>query len=237
TRGFASRDPPLLSIREKGTGAGGRCPQRGPHRVAERAVRRTGWSAKRTVRGAALVVCAAGAALYSAPASAETIESALVKAYQNNPQLNAQRASVRSIDEQVPQALSGYRPRVAITGTVGEQFTDATTKSVGAIPPPPGSPPGTPAKQTVTYTGTSATTTPWSYGATAQQTLFNGFQTANRTRSAESQVSSAREGLRVLEQTVLLTAATTYMDVLRDTASLEVQRSNVRVLQETLKQT
>jgi outer membrane protein len=164
----------------------------------------------------------------------ETIASALVKAYQNSPQLNAQRANVRSIDEAVPQALSGYRPRVAITGTVGEQFIDSTTKTTGAIPSPTGV--GA-AKQTVTYTGTSATTTPWSYGATAQQTLFNGFQTANRTRAAESQVSSAREGLRIIEQTVLLTAATTYMDVLRDTANLDVQRNNVRVLQETLKQT
>src|SRR5215475_7112112 len=166
---------------------------------------------------------------------AETLESALVRAYQNNPQLNAQRASVRSIDEGVPQALSGYRPRVAITGTVGENFTDATSKTVGRTPVP-----GTNGAQTmpsVTYTGVSSLVTPWSYGATAQQTLFNGFQTANRTRAAESQVSSAREGLRILEQTVLLTAATTYMDVLRDTAALEVQRSNVRVLQETLKQT
>jgi len=180
-----------------------------------------------------LVACAAGAVFYPGRASAETIESALVKAYQNNPQLNAQRASVRSIDEQVPQALSGYRPRVSITGTGGEQFTDATAKTVGRAPVP-----GTNRTvPTVTYTGASALVTPWSYGATAQQTLFNGFQTANRTRAAESQVSSAREGLRILEQTVLLTAAATYMDVLRDTASLEVQRSNVRVLQETLKQT
>jgi len=200
--------------------------------VAERAVLRTGGSAKRTVRRAALAVCAA-AAFYPAHSWAETIESALVKAYQNNPQLNAQRANVRAIDEQVPQALSGYRPRVAITGTAGENFTDATTKTVSGIP----SPTGGPAKQNVTYTGVSSLVTPWSYGATAQQTLFNGFQTANRTRAAESQVSSSREGLRVLEQTVLLTAATTYMDVLRDTANLEVQRSNVRVLQETLKQT
>ena len=200
--------------------------------MAERAVLRTGGSAKRTVRRAALAVCAA-AAFYPAHSWAETIESALVKAYQNNPQLNAQRASVRAIDEQVPQALSGYRPRVAITGTAGENFTDATTKTVSGIP----SPTGGPAKQNVTYTGVSSLVTPWSYGATAQQTLFNGFQTANRTRAAESQVSSSREGLRVLEQTVLLTAATTYMDVLRDTANLEVQRSNVRVLQETLKQT
>jgi outer membrane protein len=195
-------------------------------------VRRTDGSAKRTVRRAALAIAAA-AAIYPAPTSAETIESALVKAYQNNPQLNAQRASVRATDEAVPQALSGYKPRVAITGTAGEQFTDSTLKTVGANP----STTGGPAKQTVTYTGTSSTVTQWSYGATAQQTLFNGFQTANRTRAAESQVSSAREGLRVLEQTVLLTAATTYMDVLRDTANLEVQRNNVRVLQETLKQT
>jgi outer membrane protein len=41
----------------------------------------------------------------------------------------------------------------------------------------------------------------------------------------------------VLEQTVLLQAATTYMDYLRDSATLEVQRSNVRVLEQTLKQT
>ena len=200
--------------------------------MAERAVRGTGGSAKRTVRGAALLIAAA-AGFCPVPTSAETIESALVKAYQNNPQLNAQRASVRATDEAVPQALSGYKPRVAVTSTAGEQFTDATAKTVGAIP----SPTGTGTKQAVTYTGASSTVTPWSYGATAQQTLFNGFQTANRTRAAESQVSTAREGLRVLEQTVLLTAATTYMDVLRDTANLEVQRNNVRVLQETLKQT
>src|SRR6202030_3444342 len=59
----------------------------------------------------------------------------------------------------------------------------------------------------------------------------------NRTRAAESQVSATREALRVMEQTVLLNAATAYMDVLRDTANLEVQRSNVRVLEETLRQT
>src|SRR5262249_59020929 len=74
-------------------------------------------------------------------------------------------------------------------------------------------------------------------GGTGTQAVFNGFQTANRTRTAESQVSAAREGLRVMEQTVLLSAATAYMDVLRDTANLEVQRTNVKVLEETLKQT
>src|SRR6202007_3416791 len=64
-----------------------------------------------------------------------------------------------------------------------------------------------------------------------------GQQTANRTRAAESQVSGAREALRVLEQTVILSAATIYMDYLRDAAIREVQKSNTRVLEQTLKQT
>ena len=43
--------------------------------------------------------------------------------------------------------------------------------------------------------------------------------------------------MRALEQTVLLSAATIYMDYLRDSAIVEVQKSNVRVLEQTLKQT
>jgi outer membrane protein len=160
------------------------------------------------------------------PALADTIEAALVRSYQGNPQLNAQRAQVRATDENVPQALSGYRPKVALTGSVGFQYSD-TTQVVGTNP----------------LTGTAAhnivhgTQPPRSVGLTVNQTVYDGQITANRTRAAESQVSGAREGLRVLEETVLLNAATIYMDYLRDSATVEVQRSNVHVLEETLKQT
>lgn len=58
------------------------------------------------------------------PALADTIEAALVRAYQNNPQLNAQRAQVRSTDENVPQALSGYRPKVGVNLSTGYQYQD-----------------------------------------------------------------------------------------------------------------
>ncbi|MBI3700471.1 MAG: TolC family outer membrane protein [Afipia sp.] len=159
----------------------------------------------------------------STPAFADTIEAALIRAYQNNPQLNAQRASVRSTDENVPQALSGYRPKVAITASAGTQYTDVQSNTTT----------GGRASQIGIY-GMNA---PRSVGATVSQTVFNGGQTGNKTRAAESQVSAAREGLRVLEQTVLLSAATIYMDYLRDSAIVEVQRSNTRVLEQTLKQT
>jgi outer membrane protein len=158
------------------------------------------------------------------PGLADTIDAALVRAYQNNPQLNAQRAQVRFTDENVPQALSGYRPRVAVTASAGTQYTDTLSTTGGDA-------------THLIKTGIHGINAPRSIGTTVSQTVFNGFQTANRTRAAESQVSGAREGLRVLEQSVLLSAATIYMDYLRDSAIVEVQKSNVRVLEQTLKQT
>ena len=65
------------------------------------------------------------------PALADTIDAALVRAYQNNPQLNAQRAQVRFTDENVPQALSGYRPKVAVTASAGYQYTDVLSTAGG----------------------------------------------------------------------------------------------------------
>ena len=181
------------------------------------------------MRGVKVVTGAAAAVLLLGylgltPALADTIEAALVRAYQNNPQLNAQRAQVRSTDENVPQALSGYRPKMAITGSAGFQYTDTNTTSGGS-------------PTAIVRTEIHGANPPRSVGATITQNLFNGQQTANKTRAAESQVSGAREGLRVLEQTVLRQAATIYMDYLRDSAIVEVQKSNVRVLEQTLKQT
>ena len=88
-----------------------------------------------------------------------------------------------------------------------------------------------------TYFTQSGHNVPRGVGATVTQTLLNGFQTSNRTRLAESQVLAARETLRSTEQTVLLNAATAYMNLLRDTAIFELQRNNVAVLEEQLRQT
>jgi len=156
------------------------------------------------------------------PSHADTLEGSLILAYQNNPTLNSQRASVRATDEGVPQALSGYRPRVTFNGTVGSQYNDTLTRSSTVAP---------------IYSHLTGTMTPSNVGVTATQTLYNGFQTSNRTRQAESQVQAARETLRVAEQSVLLSAVTAYMNLLRDGAILDLQRRNVEVLQEQLRQT
>jgi outer membrane protein len=181
------------------------------------------------MRGVKAITGAAASALLLAlmgpmPALADTIEAALVRAYQNNPQLNAQRATVRATDEGVPQALSGYRPKVAVTASAGSQYTELVSTAGGDA-------------NNLVKRRIAGFDAPRSIGATLTQNLFNGQVTANKTRTAEMQVSGAREALRVLEQTVLLSAATIYMDYLRDSAIVEVQKSNVRVLEQTLKQT
>ena len=156
-------------------------------------------------------------------AAADTLEWALVQAYQNNPSLNAQRAALRATDENVPQALSGYRPKVSVTAQGGPNYTNATQLfPVGGV---------------ATNIQFAEQFFSRSVAANGTYTLFNGFQTANRTRQAESQVDGARETLRVTEQQVLLDAATAYMNLLRDQAILDLNRRNVEVLTEQLKQT
>ncbi|HYA06383.1 MAG TPA: TolC family outer membrane protein [Xanthobacteraceae bacterium] len=183
-------------------------------RALSRAVARLG------LAGLAVAAASTGAA-------ADTLEWALVQAYQNNPSLNAQRAALRATDENVPQALSGYRPKLSVTGGGGLEYSNTLANSINQSVFP----------NTVTYSSVAKDLGQRSFGASATQTLYNGFQTANRTRQAESQVMGARETLRVTEQQVLLDAATAYMNLLRDQAILDLNRRNVEVLTEQLKQT
>jgi outer membrane protein len=147
------------------------------------------------------------------PAFAESLPDALVKAYQTNPQLNAERARQRATDENVPQALAGYRPQIIASLSGGLQ-------AVRNLLPD--------------NTVQSATLKPWIIGVTVTQTLFNGFKTASSVRVAELQVQSGREALRNVGQGVLLDAVTTYTNVLANQSLVDAQRSNVSFLQETL---
>jgi outer membrane protein len=173
-----------------------------------------------------LALAGAAAAIPCSGAAADTLEWALVQAYQNNPSLNAQRASLGATDENVPQALSGYRPKLSITANGGENFTSVETHQYSNF-----------GNKIFSTTSVQTPFTSRGIGATATETLYNGMQTANRVRQAESQVMGARETLRVTEQQVLLDAATAYMNLLRDEAILELNRRNVEVLTEQLKQT
>jgi len=171
------------------------------------------------------------------------MDGALIGAYQTNPQLNSQRAVVRQTDEGVPQALSGYKPTVSASGTVGQDYSSTVskgsqTRNISVFTAPLGTPTSLSVPSGApTYPRTGTGFSPSGASLTASQIIYNGNATGNRVRAAEAGTSAARETLRSMEQQILLAAATAYMDLLRDGALLEVQRRNVEVLQEQLRQT
>lgn len=167
-----------------------------------------------------LLAAASLAALGAGAGRAETIGGALVKAYLTNPDINTQRAGVRVADENVPKANAGYLPTVEASGNIGIQRGQANI---------------------ITGAGESPSTNflakPRGVALQASETVFNGSRTLNSIRQAESQVFGAREQLRNTEQNTLLSALTAYMDVLEDTAILGLDRNNVDVLREQLRET
>src|SRR5690606_17261436 len=154
-----------------------------------------------------LLMASAMLALAASPAAAESLAEALAQAYTSNPDLAAQRAALRAVDEDVAVAVSGYRP--TLSGQASIDRADTGGASEGAT------------------TAKSAT-------ASINQPVFRGFRTRNTVRAADSQVLAQRERLRTSEQDVLLAAVTAYMDVVRDEAVLRLNQNPVEVLQRQL---
>src|SRR5499427_3838728 len=153
-------------------------------------------------------------------APAQTLTDALAETYNTNPQLLAQRALLRATDEQVPQALSFWRPTVAFTGQVGMATSSLETK------------PGPEAL--VTRSVNHAITRPNALTFQATQPIYRGGRTEAQTRQAINTVESTRAQTLAVETTVFQAVAMAYLDVVRDQALVEVQRNNVEVLREQL---
>lgn len=157
-------------------------------------------------------------------AGAQTMDSALARAYGGNPTLNAQRAALRATNENVPQALSGYRPRITASADIGASITQSETPAFAG-------------GSTNFNSRSTLRIAPRGAGVQIDQNIFDSGKTRSSVSQAESQVLGARATLRNTEQNVLLDGATSYMNVLRDTAILNLNKNNVDVLEEQLRQT
>jgi len=171
-----------------------------------RAPWQTTWQTTRLLAG--LGVCLA----LSTPAVGQTLDETLAAAYSSNPTLRAAQAQLRAVNEGVPQALSNWRPSVVVTGSAGKQRLESQS----------------------TTTSGRYSTTPLAADATISQPLYRGGRTVAGTERAESAVLAQRARLDTVEQSVLLSAATAYMDVWRDQAVLDLNVNNERVLQRQL---
>ena len=161
------------------------------------------------------VVCGllVGPAVLGGQAHGQTLNQALAAAYANSPVLRAERAGLRATDEQVPQALSNWRPTIDVTGDIERSDTFGSNRSFGS-------------KDQVR--------TPRGVALNITQPVFRGLRTLAATRQAENTVKAARARLLATEQDVLLDAATAYMDVVRDQAVLDLDIGNENVLRRQL---
>lgn len=166
------------------------------------------------VASAALAAVGLSLPYAATPTLAETLKQALSATYRYSPQLDAERARLRAIDEEVARANSGYRPN--ITGQADVTYQDSRTRPAG-----------------INNGGNTAK----GYSINLVQPLFRGFQVTNAVNEAEAAVRAGRETLRDVERQVLLSAVTAYMDVVRDQAVVRLQENNVNVLSRELKAT
>jgi outer membrane protein len=164
-----------------------------------------------------------GVSVVSLPVHAESLRSAMSKAYSHNPELRGERARQRATDEAVPQALSGWRPTVQANGDYGGDWIKSRLK----INDPDT---GTTNKVTIKDNRDNG-----GFVISLDQPIFNGFKTVNSTKQAEAAVDAGRQQLLSVEQAVLLDAVTAYMDVIRDRSIVVLRLKNVEALQEQLR--
>jgi outer membrane protein len=185
------------------------------------------WTRPFTVLTAALLAPAAVVAL-APQAQAQTLADALAQAYANNPTLLAARAQLRAVDENVPQALAGWRPTVSVTSSFG--YTDGRARSLAT-----GVDPADPRRQVGVSVHNDRT--PISNAITLTQPIFRGGRTVAATRRAENQVLAQRARLLATEQQVMQDTVTAYVGVIRDQELLRLNINNEQVLTEQLRAT
>jgi outer membrane protein len=154
----------------------------------------------------------------------ETLTQALVEAYSNNTTLQEQRASLRATDEDVPTALSGWRPTVEVTGTAG-RIVGSETEQVASIL-------GGRTSEILAQNRDEAIGQ-----VQLTQSIYSGGKVIDSTREAKNSVYSARAQLLATEQTVFLNVVNAYVTVITDQQVLALDENNETVLQEQLRAT
>jgi TolC family type I secretion outer membrane protein len=168
---------------------------------------------------AAVLLSGAAMTVNSTAGLAESIYEAMANAYSGNPTLKAERARQRATDEQVPQALSNWRPTVTIEGQLTYNYRDLDERANGLSNNGPD----------------SVSSVPGELSINLSQPLFRGFKTVEGVKQAESNVKAGRQNLIAVEQQVLFQAVQAYMNVLRDRQIVALRNRNVAALREQLR--
>src|ERR1700722_3133567 len=161
------------------------------------------------------------------PAMAQSIQDTLSSAYTQSTQLGVSRAQQRATDEQVPQALSNWRPTIPATGGITRPHTASDPQPMEGT----GFLGEGPQKKVV---GTYGYNTEKTVGVQVVQNIYRGGRTEAQTSQATNAVKDGQAQLKATEQAVLLQAAQSYLDVVRDQSTVDLNANNEAVLKRQL---
>ncbi len=155
---------------------------------------------------------------------AETLKQAMLFAYNNSPQIALEREKLKLADESIISAEAGLFPtlngEVSASGNWGRTFIKGRRSSTGKL---------------------SEVSTSEQLGVTgslsAGYTLWDNGITKNRISQAEIGRQLQDDMFKNAEQNFLISIFTVYVDLLRDSATLNVQMKNFNVLSEQVKST
>jgi len=176
---------------------------------------------RRAVLTAACAVSLVGAlpaaVLSAGGARADTLAEAITLAYETNPNLISERASLRAVDEDLIQAESGLRPTATLTAeALAEKLQDPNQGLFGLAPDRNNS-----GELLLTLT----------------QPLYTGGRTTDERRVAIATIKAGIESLRATEASVFLSVIQAYVDVRRDQQILQIRAAYMDVIGEQLKET
>lgn len=158
--------------------------------------------------GSALVL----ALLMPGMAGAETLQEALVKAYQTNPTLTGARSQQRANDENVPIERSSGLPDLS----AGAGYTENVKRSENSFNSP---------------------RRLFQSGVTLSVPIYRGGAVANSVKAAKARVEAGQNDLRATEASVFSAVVAAYMDVIRDAAIVGLNQANVHALEVNLEAT
>ncbi|GBQ40633.1 TolC family outer membrane protein [Komagataeibacter europaeus] len=170
--------------------------------------------------GSAAILCC-GTALARVPMpqvgeqdTPHTLKAALAMAYLTNPVLRQERASLRATDEQVPQALGGWRP--TITGSASMSYYSGLMR----MAPVAGESGGYMRRyDSPGYSG----------GVSISQPIYSGGRTTANTHKARHAVMAERARLIAAEQQVFSDVVSAYVNVVEDEQILSIDINNEQV--------
>ena len=161
-----------------------------------------------------MMLMASAVATPAAAQEVDTLSEALVATYETNPTLSGERAALRGDDAGVALARAGARPSLSAVAGVNR---DLTRSGILESTQPKGP--------------------DLSVGVDLSLPLFRGGQVKNAIRAAKARVDSGRASLRAVEGDIFVQAVAAYMDVRLNRDIVDLNRTQVSVLQTNLEAT